>query len=568
MLKTMKQIFKYTLLAVLACLATMTCNAKTIRIDAKKVKGDFAMQLRDLCSTATYNDTVVFNFGKGVYTIDATIECKCNVIIKGKGRKKSKIVFDHGHTRNGKRAYTSDAFIKIHGTPRHTISVDISDVSFGIKEHQGIWWEDAERYAVKIYHANHVNVHDVDSYLENAYITNFDLRVCSNVTFFNNTITNYNNCKTGGCLWLRGDMHNITIKNNRFYKYGKDETLAFFGNVIDSSNGNVTGAVTRTNIMVDGNEFYYGGYKRKDKDPEANCSMVLSYFSEEQDSGERCTTNNLTLRNNTFHISDVTSRCIYLGFNHADRHNNILIENNQITNTAINREYKYYHQDIEVHDASSGNDTIRIINNKVQNYNTVIDPYGSSAYAFLRVHGGTYLAQANKVVNHATINPTNGKAAGIRAVWCGAEGGNITLRDNVFKGLYYTGFFSSSKGCEQAKFNAQNNYFSGDTRIYCNNIKRLDIDFTCNTLDSDNTNFFLQEFADHGSVTFNNNLVTVKDGHGELMTHWSKVSTDSMRFDKLEVTNNVLKGVKNEAELLRNITNVNKRKVRNNTISR
>lgn len=564
----MKQIIKFSSIVMLMCTATIVGHAKSIKIDVKKVRGDLAMELRDLCSTATYNDTVIFNFGKGTYTIDATIDCRCNVIIKGKGRKQSKIVFNQGHSRNGKKAYTSDAFIKIQGTPRNTISVDISDISFGIKEHEGIWWENAERFAVKIYHAHRVNVHDVDSYLENAYITNFDLRVCSNVSFSNNTFTNYNNCETGGCLWLRGEMHNITIKNNKFYKYGKDETLAFFGNVIDSSTGNVTGSVTRTNILVEGNDFYYGGYQRKDKNPEANCSMVLSYFSEELDDDNRCTTRNLTLRNNTFHISDVTSRCIYLGFNHADRHNNILIENNQITNTAINREYRYYHQDIEVHDASASNDTIRIINNKVQNSNTVIDPYGSSAYAFLRVHGGTYLAQANKVVNHATINPTKGKAAGIRAVWCGAEGGNITLRDNVFKGLYYTGFFSSSKGCDQATFNAYNNYLSGDTRIYCNNIKRLDIDFTGNTLDSDNTNFFLQEFANRGSVTFNNNLVTVKDGHGELMTHWAKGSTDAMRFDRLEVVNNVLRGVKGEKDLFKNITNVKKRTVRNNTITR
>jgi hypothetical protein len=562
----MKQIIKFSSIVLLMCTASFVGHAKSIKIDVSKIRGDLAMELRDLCSTATYKDTVVLNFGKGTYTIDATIDCQCNVIIKGKGRKQSKIVFNHGHTRNGKKAYTSDAFIKIHGTPQHTIGVDISSISFGIKEHDGIWWENAERFAVKIYHANHVNVHDVDSYLENAYITNFDLRVCSNVTFFNNTITNYNNCETGGCLWLRGEMHNITIKNNKFYKYGKDETLAFFGRVVDSSTGTVTGSINRTNIMVEGNEFYYGGYKRKD--PEANCSMVFSYFSEEQDSEEQCTTRNLTLRNNKFNISDVTQRCIYLGFNHADRHNNILIENNQITNSVINREYRYYHQDIEIHDASSSNDTIRILNNKVQNNNTVIDPYGASAYAFLRVHGGTYLAQGNKVANYATVNPTNGKAAGIRAVWCGAEGGSITLRDNVFKGLYYTGYFSSSKGCEYATFNAYNNYFSGDTRIYCNNIRRLDIDFKGNTLDSDNTNFFLQEFANLGSVTFSNNLVNVKDGHGELMTHWSKESTDAMRFDRLEVTNNVLKGVKNETELLKNITNVNKRKVRNNRITR
>ena len=153
-------------------------------------------------------------------------------------------------------------------------------------------------------------------------------------------------------------------------------------------------------------------------------------------------------------------------------------------------------------------------------------------------------------------------------MWCGAEGGDITLRDNVFKGLYYIGYFSSSKGCEHAKFNAQNNYFSGDTRIYCNNIKRFDINFTHNTLVSDNMNFFLQEFADRGTVVFNSNVVTVKDGNGELMTHWAKGATSAMRFDRLEVTNNVMKGVKGEAQLLKNITNVKKRSLKSNSYMR
>ena len=53
------------------------------------------------------------------------------------------------------------------------------------------------------------------------------------------------------------------------------------------------------------------------------------------------------------------------------------------------------------------------------------------------------------------------------------------------------------------------------------------------------------------------------------MTHKSsKGSTRSMRFDKLEVKNNVIKGVKNEQEMLKNVTNVGKRKLSNNRLSR
>jgi hypothetical protein len=41
-----------------------------------------------------------------------------------------------------------------------------------------------------------------------------------------------------------------------------------------------------------------------------------------------------------------------------------------------------------------------------------------------------------------------------------------------------------------------------------------------------------------------------------------------MRFDRLEVTNNVMKGVKGEAQLLKNITNVKKRSLKSNSYMR
>ena len=564
----MRQFLKYATMVVLIGMASAMCQAKVINIDVSTIKSNLVKNLREQCARATFVDTVVLNFGKGVYVVDGTIECKCNVIIKGAGSDNTTILFNQGRDSNGFKAYTSDAFFKIVGEPRHQISVSITDIAFNIKKHDGIWWSERERYAVKIYHANRVDVHNINSYLADAYITNLDLHVCSNVSITDCVFTNYNNCETGGCLWIRGEMHNISVKRNKFYKYGKDETLAIYDRLVDHTKEYVRGVANRTDIFVEENEFHYGDYPGKKLDPEANCGMIFSLFTESNESKDRCTTRNFHLRNNKFYVDEVTTRCIFIGFNPADWHENIVVENNQIINTAITRDYRFYHQDIEVHDASSAStDTIRILNNTVKNENVVINPSGSSAYTFLRVHGGTLLAQGNKVVNSAMRNPVNGKAAGVRALWCGAEGGNITMKDNVFKGIFYTGFFSSSKGADLVAFNAYNNYFSGDTRIYCNNIKRVNIDFTGNTLLSDNLNFFLEDFADRGIVIFNNNDVTVKDGKGQFMTHWSKRALNKMCFERLEVRGNILRGVKSDSDLFRNITNVKKRKISNNKIS-
>ena len=77
-----------------------------------------------------------------------------------------------------------------------------------------------------------------------------------------------------------------------------------------------------------------------------------------------------------------------------------------------------------------------------------------------------------------------------------------------------------------------------------------------------------QEFADKGTVVFRNNDVTVTPGGGEFLTHWSKVSTKNYRFDRLDVQNNVFRGVKTERDFFKNVTNTGKRTLRSNTITR
>ena len=140
------------------------------------------------------------------------------------------------------------------------------------------------------------------------------------------------------------------------------------------------------------------------------------------------------------------------------------------------------------------------------------------------------------------------------------------MRNNVFKGLKYISTVGAGSGTPSFTLNATNNYFSGDTRIYCDKISQLNLNFTNNTFESNNANFFLQEFASRGTLVFNNNVVTVNAEGGRLMTHWNKNSLKSMRFDRLEVKNNTFKGVNTESDLLKYMTNVGKRQVKSNKI--
>ncbi len=569
----MKRFTKYILMVVLVCLTALAGQARTYRINVTNTGSDLTQELRDKCGRANYNDTVVLNFGAGTYTVSGTIRLECHTVIKGAGRNLTTILLDNGSDRGSFKAFPDDTYFRITGTLKNTIDVSISDLTFKLKEHKGIWWgekgKDIERYAVKLYHAHHVDFHDVDSYMDNAQITNFDLHVCSNVSITGCTISNYNNSETGGCLWIRGEMHNILVKNNKFYKYGKDETLAIFDRVVDNTKKYIKGKANRTDIFVEDNEFYYGGYKGKTKqNPESNCGMVFSLFTDHKKSNDRCLTRNFHLRNNKFYINEVTTRCMYIGFDPADVHEGIYIENNEIINDKISRNYAFYHKDFEIHDLSNCGDTIYVTGNTIRNKALVLNSHGSTGYMFMQTRAGIIKVDGNQIVNEVTRNSKNGKDYGMQLIWCQFEGGDVTLTNNVCKGLSHVAYVGGGDGTRLFTLKAHNNYFEGDTRVYSHKINEMNLEFTNNTIKSNNANFFLQEFAPKGKVVFNYNDVTVSTGNGQFMTHWGKNSTNSMRFELLEVKGNVFKGIKSEKELFRNMTNVRKRKISSNRISR
>ena len=65
---------------------------------------------------------------------------------------------------------------------------------------------------------------------------------------------------------------------------------------------------------------------------------------------------------------------------------------------------------------------------------------------------------------------------------------------------------------------------------------------------------------------FNNNEVTITNGRGQFLTR--SHGSSGGRIDKLEIQNNVFKGVKSESDMLKNVTNAGKRKVKSNRSSR
>lgn len=561
-----KRWIHYFCLVLMACLTSLPLVARTINIDATAMGQGVTQELRAACRQASATDTVVIAFGPGQYTIDGTIQCACHTVIKGAGRDRTVLLLDKGKDRAGFKAFPDDTFFKFMGTLNSPVAVSISDITFKLKEHNGIWWDGAIFHAVKIYHANKVDIHRVNSYMQDAIITNFDLRVCSHVSVTDCIISNYNNCKEGGNLWIRGQTTDVLIKGNKFYKYGNDEIIGFFSNLINND-GYIKGDVERSGIRIEDNELNYGPQDNK-QNPDVINHTLLTLEGEDTKGQWKSTTRDIHIKNNKFSVNGETQRCLYIKFNENDLHRDIYIEGNQIINQDLHSPKLYYRYDIELKDASAAADTIHLINNQVTNNNSVLNPSRVVGYSCLYIRGGNVKMSGNRIVSNVTTDPFTGRDTGVQLVWCGAEGGTVTMTDNVAKGVMCVATVGAGSGTESFTLNAYNNYFTGDTRVYCHNVKELNLNFNHNTFKSRSSNFFLQEFAHRGRVVFNNNDITVTTGEGKLMTHWSNKSTNDMRFDYLEVKNNVFRGVKNEQDLFKHMTNVKKRSLRSNSIKR
>lgn len=559
-----KSIIKVLTLAVTLLAANTTLQARTVTFKASSLgKNDnLAAALNKSFKGLTLDDTAIIDFDvEGTFILDGTVDVRCNAVMSGLGTEKTVLVFNKDDKKPLKG---SDAFMAFRGTLEHPITVSIHDLSIKLKEHNGIWWENSEFHGVKVYHTSKLDIRNVNSTMSNAKITNFDLRVCSNVNVENCTISNYNNCSTGGNLWLRGEMHNVNIHHNKIYKYGNDEAVAFFTKTVNA-NKNLNGNISRTNIKFTDNEVYY---QHNGKLTEGLFNdMVFSVLTSLEDNEHCCDMRGFEVARNKFVTNDLCKRVIHFQFKPVDTHTDFIIHDNEFISNRVNSAETFYRMDIDVWDSSTQQDTIVVKNNTMTNNYAIMNPYNGSGYTFLLVRGGNVLLDGNKITNRITKGP-KGKDYGINLLWSGQEGGAVTLRNNVCKGLARIITLESGNGIGQFSLKASNNYFQGRTSLYCRIIDRLDLDFRNNTFDCNHNSFFLQGFANKGTVVFNNNKVTVSTGNGKFMVDDTGITSSKLKFDKLEIKDNEFHGIKSEKEMTKRIYNVRKKSIKSNSYSK
>lgn len=513
------------LIAFLLLFSASSAVARTLEIKMSQCPKPYVDNLRKLTAGLARTDVLILNFDKsGKYEFDGSLKFKCNTTIKGVNSETTTVIVKEGFS-GGKSRMIDDTFFAVHGSSGNTVKVEVRDIKFELVSHKGTLWEKAPKHIVKVCYGNGVVIDNVTFFSRDAVITHVDLRDCSNAVVENCTFENYNNCQEGGCLWSRGNQANIVVRNNTFSKYGKDEVLAFWG-----GNYHNNSDTRMSNITVDGNKFYYGN-KIKSSRSFLMSVFICFYHFTESSVHNKCHVSNIKFCNNTINIDAPTYRDISLNFDTLADVDGVEISNNNIINTAKTSSDSNYMNDIVISAVDNIKNPIIINNNNVKSSGEVLSDGRNNGYTFVSLENADVIVDGNHVDSDY----------GVRLIWCHSGNVNIDMKNNEAFGLDKTAVFSSNKSKLNINLSADGNKLNGDTRIYCNNVKKMSLTFKNNTFNSSDYHFFLQEAADQASITFENNIVNASTGKGTLFANYSG---KSYNFTKLNISNNVFNGIK------------------------
>lgn len=543
------------LLSVVVLAMCVLLSQGTVRVlNFKKSGQDVTAAWQRAAAGLTERDTVKVNFGAGTYYLSGTVEMLCNLTMTGKGSAKTTL-----KCRVNSR-FSDDCFIKAAGHRGRTIAVRVTNMGIDLEKHKGMAWDlSSAKYLLKIYHADRVDIKSVSSYIDNAVCTNLNMRCCNNVTVTSCSLTNYNNNHDGGILWLSGNTEKVLVANNEFKKQGNDEVVGFYGTGADAwSAGTKTALAYKRNIKVCDNKLWLSGSTGQP------LTVAFSMFNVE---GQKSSNVAADVRDVTFSGNDITVagdvRCIFAFQKEKNTTGkNIRYTNNTVRCLAESSVKGSARAIFRVVDHSEAKVPFVISSNVIDNKAAVLGADGYNYYNLLDIDGATVEFDGNKVTS---VKDVANKQSGIVGMYVNNAGGKVNMRNNVLKGLSVLASLSVTKGSiENIEINASGNRFEGGTTIFCNNLDRLDLNFSGNEFLSTNWEYFLQEFAKTGTLVFRNNVVTANKGGGSLLAHYSNVPTKNMRFERLEVCNNKFYGIQS-SDLLNNITNVKRRVVSGNT---
>lgn len=523
-------------------------SARTVELKMSQCQKPLATAINKVTQSLKTSDTIILNFDKkGKYMFDRTVRARCNVEMKGLGENKTKLILAEGVDNSGKLLFSNDCYFYFEYPQKGAQgSVFIHDLGIEMQSHSKLWWPNRAMHLFKITDANRVKIIRTKSSLHNAVITNFDLRSCSNVTIEKNEIINYNYSEGGGCVWSRGNQRNVTVKNNVFRKFGKDEAFAAWG--IEK-----TGNYVIENVDVSNNVFYYGNYRNSDTKNSATMLLSLCHFRGEYVTDSHYDIKNVSISNNDIYLDYPMRFVVMVKFDDLVSSSNInLCGNNIYKSLDCTKSMTREIVDFKVDDGSISNTGLLI------NDNTSTCAHIDSEKNVMNSNIFISLSQGKVKSSNNILNSENR----LQFFYIGNNGGELTMNNNQVKGLYVLGSVKGgSKPLEKAVINAANNEFTGDTRIYCVKVNEMQLSFTHNVFNSSDYHFFLQEAALNTSLNFDGNTVNSLAGKGTMFANYTGTA---YKFKDVRVANNVFRGL-SKKELENSFVRVSKKNFSNNT---
>lgn len=490
-------------------------------------------------------DTLIISLGAGTYNLQSNLRIHCNLVIKGSG--KTTTVIECSPTAT----FIDDGFVIVYGTYNKKLQASISDVSFKLGNHQGIIWteEGEEKLLLKFNHVNSLFLNNIACECRDAFITCVDLRWCSNIIITGCDFANYNNCQGGGVIWVRGDTRNVLITRNKIVKNAHDEIFAFWCGGDGNTSAQAVTSGIKENIIICNNDILYTSATSSSN---LICGSLMTCYNKADPSDPQNAAiefRNIQVCNNNFLVNAPLHGIVSFTFENTDTHSGILISGNHITFTNDSSATNSGLAVFGVHDSSESVNFIEISSNEISYNATVTNSYGYSAAEILHLTGGSVLMRCNRFVGKVkeiTVDNTTRKVG--MSILRSLNTNKLVLEHNHFLGIFHIADLGDYATTDVTEIIANNNIFSGDTRIYFPSINRCDLKFTENIFISESYEMFLQEFASVGTLVFNNNRVNilftnVQGQHvGVLFAHYTSEPLSSMYFERFEVTNNDVTG--------------------------
>jgi len=517
------------------------------------------------------NDRVVIELGEGEFVLDyGLLLHQHDVVIKGCGKDKTTLkipeTIDYSY---------DDAIINLQGDYHITQGVEtdkrISVTIIGLTIETNVTRSQAlahdndltsdESFLIKCYIVKSFVMRDVKIKAENVETTCLDIRRGFNIDIRGCEFINHNRRRTGGNIWLQGDIENVFIEHNDFYKYGNDEVVGIY-DVNNFVGVNDSDEISKKNINIRFNRFYCqdsnGGENPNAIIPETGnggnwdgCNQrFITCFTNQDNNKEKIngvkvqrstpchqTVNGIHFDNNQFYINAPLSHLFTVSFDKYTTYKDVTMNGNIInygtwfvnggsSNWKELIDFGIYYDYVYASTVLDGNydgfcdEPFYICGNTLTCGTNIRNLGTSSGVSYYQDNHMCVDIKGTKVVFNNNVMKCSREPysqdeysfarKGIEIIHCGEKGGEAVLRNNRCEGLRCLSSLtgkSASKSITKARLFCSGNYLHGNPRIIHNYILESYEFMINNEIIADYPVFFAQELANNGTVVFTGNRV-------------------------------------------------------------